>query len=329
MDDLKTTRRERWAGIAFGLSTHALFGVTVWHLFQFLGGGHRSARAGSLWIDAGLALQFALPHSVILHPRGRQFFGRRIPKPLYGCFFCLTTCLSLLLLMACWRGDALSLWNLTGWAKVLIQSTYLASWIAMLYSMSLTGLGFQTGWTPWWHWVRNRPLPKRDFVPRGAYHWIRHPIYLSFLGLLWLTPAMTADRAVLTLIWTTYIFVGSHLKDERLAFYLGESYRDYQSRVPGYPFFPLRSRSEQKTLAFPGPELPSQEPPPMTTSPLSRRPDSQRRNHVPPTGNLSTRDAVGCADAADRGMGGVSGSQDQCQFPVGLGSAHLPRPCRL
>ncbi len=47
---------------------------------------------------------------------------------------------------------------------------------------------------------------------------------------------MTLDHAVLTLLWTVYLFVGSYLKDERLAFYMGEEYRLYESRVPGYPF---------------------------------------------------------------------------------------------
>jgi hypothetical protein len=48
---------------------------------------------------------------------------------------------------------------------------------------------------------------------------------------------MTLDRAVLTAIWTAYIFIGSHLKDRRLLYYLGDVYRRYQARVPGYPFF--------------------------------------------------------------------------------------------
>ncbi|MCA9028506.1 MAG: hypothetical protein KDA86_25070 [Planctomycetaceae bacterium] len=78
-------------------------------------------------------------------------------------------------------------------------------------------------------------MPPRPFLEHGAYRWFRHPIYLSFLGLIWFTPRMTLDHALLTGWWTVYIFVGSYLKDERLAFYLGESYREYQRRVPGYP----------------------------------------------------------------------------------------------
>ena len=63
---------------------------------------------------------------------------------------------------------------------------------------------------------------------------IRHPGYMSFLGLIWLTPDMTIDRALLVAIWTVYIFLGSQLKDRRMRFYLGATYRQYQTQVPAY-----------------------------------------------------------------------------------------------
>ena len=63
---------------------------------------------------------------------------------------------------------------------------------------------------------------------------IRHPGYMSFLGLVWFTPDMTIDRAMLVAIWTAYIFLGSRLKDMRLYHYLGSTYSAYRSRVPAY-----------------------------------------------------------------------------------------------
>ncbi len=77
--------------------------------------------------------------------------------------------------------------------------------------------------------------PRREFQPKGAYKLIRHPVYMSFLGLIWFTPRMTLDHAALTFVWTAYIFYGSVLKDRRLEFFLGKTYVDYQQRVPGYP----------------------------------------------------------------------------------------------
>src|SRR5207244_3234927 len=39
----------------------------------------------------------------------------------------------------------------------------------------------------------------------------------------------------LNAVWTCYVFVGSYFKDRRLEFFLGDVYRDYEARVPGYP----------------------------------------------------------------------------------------------
>jgi len=110
----------------------------------------------------------------------------------------------------------------------------------------MTGLGYQNGWTPFYHWLRGQKAPRREFKPRGAYKLIRHPVYLSFLGLAWFTPQMTLDHASLTSIWTAYIFYDSSLKDRRLEHFIGQPYREYQRQVPGYPLVasgPLGRRS--------------------------------------------------------------------------------------
>jgi protein-S-isoprenylcysteine O-methyltransferase Ste14 len=61
---------------------------------------------------------------------------------------------------------------------------------------------------------------------------MRHPVYLSFLCLVWLVPVVTLDRAVLIGIWTSSIDVGSVFKDRRLLFYVGDEYRNEQADVP-------------------------------------------------------------------------------------------------
>jgi protein-S-isoprenylcysteine O-methyltransferase Ste14 len=212
-----------------------VFAATVWRLFFFLQDTHHRTMPGPLYIDVLLALQFAVPHSVLLHPTTRQRLGKWIPSAMYGCFYTLVTCGNLWMIFLFWQHSSLCVWQLTGWSGSLASAGFLASWAALFYSLRLTGLGWQTGLTPWWHWVRRLPPPKREFVPTGAYLWLRHPVYLSFMGLLWFTPCMTLDRAVLTGVWTVYLFYGSYLKDERLAFYMGEKYRRYQAEVPAYP----------------------------------------------------------------------------------------------
>lgn len=221
--------------IFFGVATHVLFAVTVWYLYGFLRGEPFRPPGGTLWVDVALAALFAVSHSALLLPGVRHVLERFIPAPLYGCFFCTVTCLSLLLTIGLWRSHEWVVWRATGTARAFVEAGFFASWALLFHSLYLTGWGYQTGWTPWWHWLRGRPVPKRMFEPRGVYGWMRHPVYLSFLGLLWFTPVVTLDRALLIALWTVYVFVGSWLKDRRLVYFLGATYRDYQSRVPGYP----------------------------------------------------------------------------------------------
>lgn len=235
-------------GIGFGIVTHGIFFFTVWHLFRFLHADTVVAPVGSLWIDAALAGQFAILHSVLLHPAVRNRLSRWVPRAFYGCFFCVATCLSLLAMFAGWRSAAPALWRLTGWANLAVETAFYVSWLALFYSLWLSGLGYQTGFTPWWHWVRGRALPDREFHSRSLFRVLRHPVYLSFMGLIWFNPVMTRDRLLLALVWTVYIFIGSYLKDERLAYFMGETYRRYQEQVTGYPFIPFGPLARRRRL---------------------------------------------------------------------------------
>ncbi len=226
----------RAGGILAGCLTQALFLFTVWHLFWFLKDGAQSSTRGSIFLDVVLALQFVVPHSVLLLPAVKKRLLLLIPAAFYGSFYCVVTCLSLLAVIFFWRACEPTLWQLGGAAKAAVQAGFALSWLALFYSLSLTGLGYQSGLSPWLAWLRRQTLPARAFRPRGAYHYLRHPVYMSFLGLIWLTPRMSFDHLLLTGIWTIYILVGSVLKDRRLLHYLGSDYRQYAESVAGYPF---------------------------------------------------------------------------------------------
>lgn len=226
----------RLLGIGFGVLTQALFLATLLPLYRFLHNDFAAAPEGSLWIDAALALGFAIPHSILLYPPTRKLITRRLPSELYGCLFCLATCASLWLQFSLWRGSQSVVWSWPERLQPAIRAAFLCSWGLTFYTLWLTGLEYQTGLGPWWHWVRGRAVPRRQFHPRGAYRLMRHPVYLSFLGLVWFTPVVTADRALLIGVWTAYVFVGSYLKDRRLGHALGEPYVRYLSEVPAYPF---------------------------------------------------------------------------------------------
>jgi protein-S-isoprenylcysteine O-methyltransferase Ste14 len=225
----------RLGGWIVGGGAQLAFAFTVIGLYQFLA-SHR-APTGNSWliVDIAIALLFAAPHSVLRLPRVQKKIAQEIGREFYGAFYCWVTCLSLAIVFIGWRSSSTTVWSTGGIGGGMLSFAFHASWLALAYSLHLTGIGYQTGLTEWNSWRRREPLPRRQFSPRGAYAWMRHPVYLSFLGLIWFHPEMTADKLVLALVWTAYIAVGSYLKDERLAYYTGREYRLYQERVPGYP----------------------------------------------------------------------------------------------
>jgi protein-S-isoprenylcysteine O-methyltransferase Ste14 len=222
-------------GIAFGVGTQMLFLITVVYLFLFL--RHGSDSIGSHWVirDLALAIGFAVPHSILLAPPVQTRIKRYLPSGMLGCVHCCTTCISLLVMFHFWIRSDDTVWHAEGWTAIGIVALFYASWVALLYSLWLTGLGYQTGLTQWWYWLNQTKPPVRPFVTRGVYRWMRHPVYMSFLGLIWFTPTMTLDHALLTAVWTMYIYLGSYFKDQRLLRYIGTPYREYATRVVGLP----------------------------------------------------------------------------------------------
>jgi protein-S-isoprenylcysteine O-methyltransferase Ste14 len=230
-----TFTMRRWLGIAVGLLVQVLFVVASYYNLTFLLGCPPQAGKWSVAWDTVLALQFSVVHSVLLLPAVRQRLQRYISPAFYGLFFCTATCVTLLFTISQWQVGDWALWQLTGWPRLAVHSLYMSCWGTLFYSLCCSGFGYHTGWLPWWYWVKQVPVPRRPFKPRGAFAVMRHPGYLSFLGLIWITPDMTIDRALLVGIWTVYIFLGSCLKDARLIHYMGDTYREYRARVTGYP----------------------------------------------------------------------------------------------
>jgi steroid 5-alpha reductase family enzyme len=81
-------------------------------------------------------------------------------------------------------------------------------------------------------WLARRRAQAGVLQVRGFYCWVRHPLYLFSIILLWLTPTMTANLCTLYALMTLYFYVGSFHEENRLLVEFGVVYRDYQHLVP-------------------------------------------------------------------------------------------------
>lgn len=70
------------------------------------------------------------------------------------------------------------------------------------------------------------------FVVRGLYRWVRHPLYLFMILMIWSCPDLTSDRLLFNGLWTVWIVIGSILEERDLVSEFGNAYREYQRKVP-------------------------------------------------------------------------------------------------
>ena len=65
----------------------------------------------------------------------------------------------------------------------------------------------------------------------GPYRWLRHPIYLGWVMLVFGVPTMTMGRLLFASISTLYLIVAIPFEERSLTQEFGASYTDYQARV--------------------------------------------------------------------------------------------------
>ena len=80
--------------------------------------------------------------------------------------------------------------------------------------------------------MRCVPPPAAGFVARGLYRYVRHPLYLFTLLLIWGTSRLSTDRLLFNVLWTAWIVVGTKLEERDLLVDFGPAYRRYQAQVP-------------------------------------------------------------------------------------------------
>lgn len=74
-------------------------------------------------------------------------------------------------------------------------------------------------------------------VVHGLYRWMRHPLYTFNMLFLWVSPSMSRNSLILTLLITAYFIIGSYIEERRLRQDFGAAYTTYQTEVARFiPF---------------------------------------------------------------------------------------------
>ena len=234
-DTPENTRMEKagaWAmlGLAAGLGGASLitFGVFLYAgplgLVEFDLGFR-----GDLAIDAGLSMLFFVQHSWMVRRSFRQRLARMMPKHYLDAVYAIASGIALLLVVLLWQDSRQIIWQATNGSWWVARMIFLLALAMGIWGvLSLKGSD-SFGLRP----IRNRFRPDQSaLVVRGAYRWVRHPLYFVVLLMIWSYPVLTVDRLLFNMLWTVWIVIGAVLEERDLTADFGNDYREYQRDAP-------------------------------------------------------------------------------------------------
>jgi len=122
--------------------------------------------------------------------------------------------------------------NLQGEFRWVAHGIFFASLMGMMWGMRALRSFDMFGIQPILTHIRASRVRTVPLTIRGPYRWVRHPLYFFILVLIWCCPDVTMDRLLFNLLFTAWIVLGTLLEERDLVTEFGESYLNYQGKVP-------------------------------------------------------------------------------------------------
>jgi len=188
--------------------------------------------SGVLWLDAGLSLLFFIQHSGMIRKPFRRWLARFIPEEYTGAIYAIASGIVLLLVILLWQTSTQTVVTLSGLLRWSLRAVFFLSLFGFYWGVKALRVFDPFGLRPILNRLRGRnPMPMPITVA-GPYRWVRHPLYLFMILMIWSCPDLTSDRLLFNLLWTVWMVVGSYFEEIDLIAEFGDAYREYQKRVP-------------------------------------------------------------------------------------------------
>jgi len=193
--------------------------------------------------DGLLSVIFFAQHSGMVRRGFRKRLFKFIPQLYHGGLYTIASGLTLTAVIMFWQSSTITLYELEGPTRWFVRGLSFIGFAGCFWTIFSLRAFDTFGLDPIRAELRGKRLPSQEFVPRGPYLWVRHPLYLLVILMLWSCPDLTLDRLLFNVLWTVWIFVGAALEEADLLADFGEKYSDYQSKIPMW--IPWKRRTER------------------------------------------------------------------------------------
>ncbi|MDR4459109.1 MAG: isoprenylcysteine carboxylmethyltransferase family protein [Nitrospirales bacterium] len=144
----------------------------------------------------------------------------------------LCLCTNTLLFYA-WQPIGSEIWHIQNpVGQSLLYGLFAAGWGLVLMATFLINHFDLFGVRQVWLYLRKQVDTPLSFKTPVLYQQVRHPLYVDWLLAFWTIPTMTIAHLVFAVLTTIYILIAIQWEEKDLVAFHGETYNDYQKRVP-------------------------------------------------------------------------------------------------
>jgi protein-S-isoprenylcysteine O-methyltransferase Ste14 len=209
-----------WIGGALFVASLSL---CAWSYAFELGRSRPLAGWEPVVVDVALITIFALHHSACARSGVKEWLARSVPSALLRSVYVWIASALFMLVFVAWRPVGGELYAATGVLAIALAAVQLTGlWItargvARIDPLELAGI---------------RPAAQTQGLQvTGPYHWVRHPLYLGWLLMVFGAAHMTGDRLVFAATTTGYLIVAIPWEERSLRQSFGDAYDRYMRDV--------------------------------------------------------------------------------------------------
>jgi protein-S-isoprenylcysteine O-methyltransferase Ste14 len=234
----------------YGLVAYVIFLGTFLYAIGFIGdflvpttldGPARGSMGAAVLVDLGLLALFALQHSLMARRWFKEMWTRIVPPVIERSTYVLFSSVALGLLLWQWRPMGGVIWSVEDpTVRLVLRGLFAFGWTVVLLATFLINHFDLFGLRQVWLHLRGRPYTPLEFGTPWLYRIVRHPLYVGWLIVFWMTPTMTLAHLVFAVATTAYILIAIRFEERDLVHQHGRAYEDYRRKVP--MLFPRASR---------------------------------------------------------------------------------------
>ncbi|MEM7077943.1 MAG: hypothetical protein AAF513_04850 [Pseudomonadota bacterium] len=185
----------------------------------------------ALLINLGLVGLFAVQHSVMARPWFKAWLTRLIAPAAERATYILASSVAMFVMMYAWQPLGGMVWSSSGPATLAIYGIYAIGWMILVAATFMLNHFDLFGLRQAWLNLRGKAYTHVPFATPLLYRFVRHPIYVGWLLVVWAAPVMSAAHLLFALLMTLYIIFAIPLEERDLEKILPE-YAAYKATTP-------------------------------------------------------------------------------------------------